>query len=503
MPTGSITNTATIVVPGTVIDTNLANNTASDTDTLTPQADLAITKTDGVVSVVAGASTVYTIVVSNNGPSNVIGASVTDVMPAAIAGDTYTAVATGGATGFTAVGGGNINDTVNMPAGSTITYTVIANVNSGAGGNLVNTATVTAPGGVTDTNPGNNSATDSDVLTRQADLAITKTDGVVSAVPGGTTTYTVVVSNSGPSSVLGATVADVIPAAVQSATFTAVGAGGASGFTANGGGNINDVVNMPAGSTIVYTIVANIRATATGNLVNTATVTPPGGVTDPTPANNSATDTDALNAQVTLAVVKTDGSANYTPGGTAVYVVTVTNSGASDALDVTVTDLLPPGLTLTANVSCTANGNATCAPVIGSIGGTSFSMTNGVVGGGPGNSLVFTVPVAFAPGMTSNPLLNTATATDIATGSTASATDTRHIDAAGQPLRHQDGRQRVLHAGRHRDVYGDDHERRPVECHQRHGQRSAAGRRNADRQRNLCPDRRRELRNGDRNNGTD
>ena len=420
---GSITNTATIVVPGTVIDTNLANNTASDTDTLTPQADLAITKTDGVVSVVAGASTVYTIVVSNNGPSNVVGASVTDVMPAAIAGDTYTAVATGGATGFTAVGGGNINDTVNMPAGSTITYTVIANVNSGAGGNLVNTATVTAPGGVTDTNPGNNSATDSDVLTRQADLAITKTDGVVSAVPGGTTTYTVVVSNSGPSSVLGATVADVIPAAVQSATFTAIGAGGASGFTANGGGNINDVVNMPAGSSIVYTIVADIRATATGNLVNTATVTPPGGVTDPTPANNSATDTDALNAQVTLAVVKSDGSANYTPGGTAVYVVTVTNSGASDALDVTVTDLLPPGLTLTANVSCTANGNATCAPVIGSIGGTSFSMTNGVVGGGPGNSLVFTVPVAFAPGMTSNPLLNTATATDIATGSTASATD--------------------------------------------------------------------------------
>ena len=551
--TGSITNTATIVVPGTVIDTNLANNTASDTDTLTPQADLAITKTDGVVSVVAGTSTVYTIVVSNNGPSNVVGASVTDVMPAAIAGDTFTAVATGGATGFTAVGGGNINDTVNMPAGSTITYTVIANIHSGASGNLVNTATVTAPGGVTDTNPGNNSATDSDVLTRQADLAITKTDGIVSAVPGGTTTYTVVVNNNGPSGVLGATVADVIPAAVQSATFTAVGAGGASGFTANGGGNINDVVNMPAGSSIVYTIVANIRATATGTLVNTATVTPPGGVidptpgnnsstdtdsltpqadlsitktdsvasvvpggtttyaivvtnngpsnvtaatiadvmpaaitsdtytavatlgatgftangsgnindtvtmpagstitytvvavisasasgtlvntatvtppggvTDPAPGNNSATDTDALTAQVTLAVVKTDGSANYTPGGTAVYLVTVTNSGASDALNVTVTDLLPPGLTLTANVSCTANGNATCAPVIGSIGGTSFSMTNGIVGGGPGNSLVFTVPVAFAPGMTANPLLNTATATDIATGSAASDTD--------------------------------------------------------------------------------
>jgi len=551
--TGTITNTATIVVPGTVIDTNLANNTASDTDTLTRQADLAISKTDGAVSAVAGASTVYTIVVSNNGPSSVVGASIADVMPAAIVGDTFTAVATGGATGFTAVGAGNINDTVNMPAGSTITYTVTANINSGASGNLVNTATVTAPAGVTDTNPGNNSATDSDALTRQADLTIIKTDGRISVIPGGTTTYTVTVGNSGPSSVVGAAIADIIPAAIQSDTFTAVGAGGASGFTANGAGNINDTVNMPAGSTIVYTIVANIRASATGTLVNTATVTPPGGVidptpgnntsadtdsltpqadlsvtktdnvasvvpggsttytivvtnngpsnvtaatiadimpagitsdtytavatlgatgftangsgnindtvtmpagstitytvvadisasangtlvntatvtppggvTDPTPGNNSATDTDTLAAQVTLAVVKTDGSANYTPGGTAVYLVTVANSGASDALNVTVTDLLPPGLTLTANVSCTANGNATCGPVIGSIGGTSFSMTNGIVGAGMGNSLVFTVPVAFAPSMTANPLQNTATATDIATGSNASDTD--------------------------------------------------------------------------------
>ncbi len=70
-------------------------------------------------------TTTYTIVVSNNGPSDAIGATVTDVLPAAIASDTFTAVATGGASGFTAGGSGNINDTVNMPAGSTITYTVV------------------------------------------------------------------------------------------------------------------------------------------------------------------------------------------------------------------------------------------------------------------------------------------------------------------------------------------------------------------------------------------
>ena len=124
---------------------------------------------------------------------------------------------------------------------------------------------MTAPAGVTDTNPGNNSATDTDTLTPQADLAITKTDGVASVSAPGTTTYTIVVTNNGPSNVTGATVSDVLPAAIASDTFTAIGTGGASGFTAVGSGNINDTVNMPAGSTITYTVVANISGSASGN----------------------------------------------------------------------------------------------------------------------------------------------------------------------------------------------------------------------------------------------
>ncbi|MGE5168112.1 MAG: hypothetical protein ACM3KT_05800, partial [Deltaproteobacteria bacterium] len=43
-----------------------------------------------------------------------------------------------------------------------------------------------------------------------------------------------------------------------------------------------------------YTASCTIAASATGSLSNTATVAAPGGVTDPNPGNNSATDTDAL-----------------------------------------------------------------------------------------------------------------------------------------------------------------------------------------------------------------
>ena len=62
-----------------------------------------------------------------------------------------------------------------MPAGSTITYTVLGTVSSAATGSLSNTATVGAPAGVTDLTPGNNLATDIDTLTPQPDPPITNT----------------------------------------------------------------------------------------------------------------------------------------------------------------------------------------------------------------------------------------------------------------------------------------------------------------------------------------
>src|SRR5207253_2493902 len=81
--TGTLTNTVTVAPPAGATDTNTADNTATDTDTLTPEADLAITKTDGVASVVPGGSTTYNIMVSNNGPSTAVDATVTDLFPAA------------------------------------------------------------------------------------------------------------------------------------------------------------------------------------------------------------------------------------------------------------------------------------------------------------------------------------------------------------------------------------------------------------------------------------
>ena len=104
------------------MDPNTANNSATDSDTITYKADLKVTITDGKIAAVPGSKDTYTIVARNVGPSDVTGAIVSDTFPTSITGVTYTATQTGGASGFSASGSGNINDTVVMPSGGVITY---------------------------------------------------------------------------------------------------------------------------------------------------------------------------------------------------------------------------------------------------------------------------------------------------------------------------------------------------------------------------------------------
>ncbi|WP_257385976.1 beta strand repeat-containing protein [Tahibacter caeni] len=391
--TGTLSNTATVSLPFT--DSDPANNSATDTDTLTPQADLAVTKTDGVTTATPGGSVTYTITASNAGSSDAPGSTVADTFPASLT-CTWTCVGAGGGT-CTASGSGNISDTVNLPAGGSTTYTATCAVSASATGTLSNTATVAAPAGVTDPTPGNNSATDSDTLAASADLSITKTDGVTSATPGGSVTYTITASNAGPSNAAGSTVADTFPASLT-CTWTCVGAGGGT-CTASGSGNIADTVNLPAGGSTTYTASCAVSASATGTLSNTATVAAPAGVTDPTPGNNSATDTDTLAASADLSITKTDGVTSATPGGSVTYTITASNAGPSGAAGTTVTDTFPALETCT--WTCVGAGGGTCtASGSGNIAGT--------VNLPAGGSVTYTASCTISPSATGS-LTNTAT----------------------------------------------------------------------------------------------
>src|SRR4029077_16951083 len=76
-----ILNTATVSTA--TADPVAANNSATAQTTVNLQADLAITKT-GPASVVAGTNVVYTITVTNAGPSSAEGVVVSDATPAGL-----------------------------------------------------------------------------------------------------------------------------------------------------------------------------------------------------------------------------------------------------------------------------------------------------------------------------------------------------------------------------------------------------------------------------------
>jgi uncharacterized repeat protein (TIGR01451 family) len=393
--TGTLSNTATVTAPAGVTDPTPGNNSATDSDGLGATADLSVTKTDGVTTATPGGSVTYTITASNAGPSNATGATVADTFPASLT-CTWTCVGAGGGT-CTASGSGNVNDTVNLPNGGSVTYTASCTISAAATGTLSNTATVTAPAGVTDPTPGNNSATDSDTLAASANLGITKTDGVTSVNAGGSVTYTIVASNAGPSNATGATVADTFPASLT-CTWTCVGAGGGT-CTASGSGNINDTINLPSGGSVTYTASCTLSNAATGTLSNTATVTAPAGVTDPTPGNNSATDSDTITIPPGASVSGTKvvvGSGPFTVGSTLTYTVTLMNSGAGaqgDNPGNEFTDVLPPTLAL---VSATAPSGSAVATT-----GTNTVTWNGAIPAGGSVTITITATILpTAAGMT-------------------------------------------------------------------------------------------------------
>jgi len=257
-------------------------------------ADLKITVNDSKTSIAAGAKNTYSIKVTNVGPAYVNEATVTDNFPAMFSGVTFTATEVGGGSGFELAGKGNINDTVTLPPGSMITYKASGKVSSSASGTLSNTATVTALSDVPDPNLANNTATDSDSVTFKADLRVTVNDGKTATAVGAKNTYTIVVTNLGPSNVTGAVINDMFPTTFTNVTYTATQIGGASGYTATGSGDIHDDVAIPAGGKITYKASGRISESASGSIADTASVSAPSGLIDPNLANNSATDTDTL-----------------------------------------------------------------------------------------------------------------------------------------------------------------------------------------------------------------
>lgn len=256
----------------------------------------------------------------------------------------------------------------------------------GLGGYIETLPVTLAPGAEESSNNGAGSTLESRVdfgvnNSPQIDLVATKTDDQSVYAADDTLTYTIVITNKGPADAgdkdnptpgTGINVKDTRPAQITSWTWTCDSATytdtsvfppvttpiSPTAYGCDGSGVSNptpftDELFLPQLGTITYKVVAQVNPTATGDLVNAITVFPPVGMTDLTPPDNTATDTNFQTPTVTInqATSQSDPTSVSPIHFTAVFSEAVSGFTGSDisfkgttlqgTLSATVTEIAP------------------------------------------------------------------------------------------------------------------------------------------------------------------
>ena len=358
-------------------NSNRVSDLSIQKDVISGLAGTVLPESPNLPVVHAGDVVTYRLTVTNNGPSHAVGPiSVSDALPANF---TYVAgsATVGGVSAGPAVVGQNLSwvalpdtGTLSSATGSNqIVIELQATVASthGAAASVRNEATVT---GQNDPNPANNTDDANVRIDTLAEMSIVKTVADGPWLAGTNVSYTLTVTNSGPSAAPTARVVDTLPSgltmvSMSGTNWTCVAAAGASS------GSCDYVGAHPVGTSTI-TVVAKIASglpttTQTNPFTNVADLswTDSRTFADPEddPRHKSSRVDITVTTQADLGLVKTavDPEDNTTEVTSAVageqarYRLDVTNYGPSDAVpDLVVTDTLPLGVAYVGPVGNTA-----------------------------------------------------------------------------------------------------------------------------------------------------
>lgn len=386
--------TETITVPvsvaANVADGTTLTNTASVTSEELPtpesdtgsldvaaEADMSIEKT-GAATYTAGDEYSWHLRVKNLGPSDAQSVVVSDPLPA---GTSFVS-----ASAPCSESSGEVKCVLGTePAGFDQTYDVTVEVDPDTTTSPLNN-TVTVSSTTTDTNPGNNSSTFGPSPSPLADVSVLKTADPEAVLKGHETTFTILVSNAGPSTARAVKLEDPLPVGLEFVSTD-------EPLCTEAGGTVScELGDMVPGAE--ETIHVTAKGTANGIVTNTATVS----TTTPEPLGGGNPDSGSAEVEVgpvaDLGLIKT-APATVPADGQLTWTLEVTNHGPDDATGVEVVDPLPVGVQfVSADPGCTqAGGIVTCG--IGTL----------AVGGSASRQITVTVPHALAD----STLLNTAT----------------------------------------------------------------------------------------------
>jgi uncharacterized repeat protein (TIGR01451 family) len=245
-------------------------------------AGLSLTKHDDPDPVSPGAELRYLLRVANSGPADAIQVKLIDMVPAQTTFQSVIAEADWiCSTPLPGGTGAVICQTDRIFAGSSALIVLTVQVSPAATGVIVNEAAVETE---TPDNPVNNTATTTTtvepVAEPSADVSVTKADEPDPVAPGNKLTYTLTVTNNGPSNVpaepslASLVLNDVVPAQT---TFQSIMApAGWTCSTVPSGGTRKVVCATPdemvAGSSATFTLVVTVDATAMLLIENTVVV---------------------------------------------------------------------------------------------------------------------------------------------------------------------------------------------------------------------------------------
>jgi len=232
-------------------------------------------------------------------------------------------------------------------------------------------------------------------ITAAPDMVIEKSDGGITAMPGGLIVYTLDYRNDGNQAATGIVITETVPA---NTTFDAAGslptvwscadaspagttctlniAGPIAGGGAGGSESFAVVVDDPLPATVI-------------SVTNTASIEDDGtNGADTNPDNNESTDSTPIDAMPDLQITKDDGDVTASPGEVVVYTLNYGNVGNQDATGVMITETVPVNTTFDAAGSlptvwsCADDSPAgtVCTTTIGNLdaddtGSASFAVT--------------------------------------------------------------------------------------------------------------------------------
>jgi uncharacterized repeat protein (TIGR01451 family) len=271
---------------------NPVSSNCGDEPVVINPAAIHIVKTPDADKVNVGSPIGFTMTVSNSGDGDARGVKLNDPLPTNPGLSWSIASQGAGWAGSCSISAGVLScggaNGVTVPAGttqaaSTFTVHIVSGTTAATGGDCPGSGTVNNTGNVTTTNDGSDHSPASTCVQALVDLTVTKAGSPATQTLGdGNITWTIVVTNNGPSTATGVTIADPMPAGNTFVSATT------SQGTCTGGAILNCTIGtMAAGAHVTITLVTT--PSTVGAQTNTVTVA--GSRPETNTGNNSATAT--------------------------------------------------------------------------------------------------------------------------------------------------------------------------------------------------------------------